>query len=132
MNLVISLVMVVSLQVTSYRSVKTQTDLTPFNTSTGERVSFDGVAISQDMLCGACRRLHKQCQHPEYSKKLHYNQWVFIDKIGFKRINDVMNKRYKNRMDVWVPNFKEEKYFHKKYGHTKLTVYKVEIKETSK
>ena len=123
MNIIFHGLFIGSLIVTSYRSVPSQTDQTPYHTSTNERVSPDGVAISRDLLCGACRKAHKRCGHPEYRKKLHYGDWVYIEEVGFKRVFDCMNKRHKNRADVWVRSFKDEKAFHKKFGHKKLKVW---------
>lgn len=125
MKTIISVILIGNLYVTSYRSVPNQTDNTPFHTSTGEKVTKDGVAVSQDLLCGACRKLHRRCLHPEYTKKLHYDDWIYVDRVGFKRINDAMNKRHKNRLDIWVDSLKEEQKFHNQFKHTNLTVYKL-------
>lgn len=70
--------------------MKSQTDDTPLYTSTGQHVDTGGVAISRDLLCGACRKLHHRCAHPEYGKKLHYGDWIYIDGFGFRQIDDVM------------------------------------------
>ncbi len=114
MNTVLTLILIGNFVVTSYRSVRSQTDSSPFFTSIGERVSPDGVAISQDLLCSSCKKLHKRCSNPT-SSKLHYGDWVYIELVGLKRINDVMNVRYKNRMDIWVATLDDEKKFHKRF-----------------
>ncbi len=124
MNLILVSLLLGNFTVTSYRSVKSQTDDSPYRTSTGEKTSPDGVAVSQDLLCKDCLRLHKRCACP-VDVRLHYGDWVFIEGVGFKRLNDVMNKRHKQRMDVWVSTLAEEKAFHKKFGKVKLRVYKV-------
>lgn len=124
MRMVLALIFMGNLQITSYRSVKNQTDDSPYFTSTGERTSPDGVAVSQDLLCKDCLRLHKRCGCP-ISKQLHYGDWVYIERIGLKRLNDVMAKRHKCRMDCWVRTLADEKAFHKKFGKMKLKVYKV-------
>ncbi len=98
--------------------------------------------MSRDLLCGACRKLHRQCRHPEYDKKLHYGQWLYGRDIGFVRINDVMGayttQRVKGRkihipikqhIDVWVGSLAEEKAFFKKHGIQPVELFKVEIKE---
>lgn len=125
MNMALILALIGSCIVTSYRSVPAQTDKSPFRTSTGEIVSPDGVAVSQDLLCKACLKLHRRCKHPEVSQNLHYGNWLYIEGVGFKRINDVMNKRHKNRLDVWVNTLKDEKEFFKAFGLRPLKVYKV-------
>lgn len=122
-----------NLTVTSYRSVPEQTDDSPYNTSTGESVHNGGVAISRDLLCGACRKLHHRCKHPEYNKKLHYGDWLYVPGNGFYRVNDVMGatkydrgtKRrctIKQAVDLWVPTYKDEK----AVGVQIKTVYKVD------
>jgi hypothetical protein len=100
------------------------------------------VAVSRDLLCGACRKLHRRCQHPEYDKKLHYGQWLYAREIGFVRVNDVMGavskQRIHNRIvripikqhiDVWVGALADEKAFFKKYGVQPVEWFKVEVKE---
>lgn len=122
------------LTTTSYRSVKNQTDSTPFYTATGVHVEPGGVAVSRDLLCGACRKLHGRCRHPEYDRKLHYGDWLYIDGYGFRYINDIMGeysttkhngKRYKrkiiNQIDIWVGSYKEERAVKIK----KLKIYKL-------
>lgn len=128
--------------VTAYRSVPAQTDNTPFHTSTGDHVKYGGVALSRDLLCGACRKLHKRCQHPEYPKRLHYGDWVYIPEIGFLQVNDVMgaystqriNGRKKkvplvNRVDIWVPTYAHERRFDKEFRDKRMDLYKVQLEE---
>ena len=124
MNTALVLILIGSLRITSYRSVESQTDGSPYITSTGERTSPDGIAISQDLLCKDCLRLHRRCKRPVGST-LHYGDWVYIGEVGLKRVNDVMNKRHKKRMDVWVRSLLEEQRFHKRFGKVALKVYKL-------
>jgi len=149
MSLILISIFLGNFTVTSYRSIPNQTDSSPYYTSTGERVRIGGAAISQDILCGACKKVHKRCKHPEYSKKLHYGDHVYIKEIGFKVINDCMGKvktyRIKTNtgykrlfkkqlrsIDIWVPFKKDEKAFHSKYGINKHKVWLVKIKEKTK
>lgn len=133
-NIVLIGALVGQLQVTSYRSVPQQTDDSPFITSTGETVHNGGAAISRDLLCGACRKLHHRCKHPEYDKKIHYGDWLYIKGKGFYQVNDVMGatkydrvtkKRYaiKQAVDLWVPTYKSEK----SVGLSIQPVYKVKV-----
>ncbi len=125
---------------TSYRSVPGQTDSSPFYTSTGEHVSISGAAISQDRLCGACRKLHKRCKEPSYDKKIHYGDVLYIKDIGFRVVNDCMGvrkhwkvvtkkgfkslfKKQTNWVDVWVETYKDEHKFHKQYGISKHEIW---------
>ncbi len=127
---------------TAYQSTPSQTDSSPNYTSTGERTKHGGVAVSRDLLCGACRKLHKRCQHPEDARKIHYGDWLYVHGVGFLRANDVMGayttervrgKRVripiKNHIDVWVGSLAEEKAFHKKWGGQPVELYRVEVKE---
>lgn len=138
MHLIATAILIGNLTVTSYRSVPQQTDSTPYHTSTGAHVQPGGVAISRDLLCGACRKLHRRCQHPEYRKKIHYGDWLYISGFGFRFVNDCMSntsdirvkgKRKKriitNQIDLWVRSYKEEKSVDVK----KLKVYKIQIGE---
>ncbi len=99
---------------TSYRSVPNQTDDSPYITSIGERVNCHGVAVSQDLLA---------------SGKVKYGDWLYIEGIGLKCVNDTMNKRFKNRIDIWVGSLEEEREFHRKNGIKKMNVHKVIIEE---
>lgn len=135
MKLVLVAVLLGELTVTSYRSVRNQTDTTPFHTSTGAGVEPGGVAISRDLLCGACRKLHRRCKHPEYPKRIHYGDWLYVEGYGFRFVNDCMSnvsdirvKGYRkkvlirNQIDLWVRSYQEEKSINIK----KLRVYKIQ------
>ncbi len=130
---------------TAYRSVPAQTDDSPFFTSTGEHVRQGGAAVSRDLLCGACRKLHHRCQHPEYARKIHYGDWLYVREVGFLRVNDVMGERehywektkggrrrrfltIRNHIDVWVGSKAGEHAFYKKWGVKPVELYKVEVK----
>lgn len=144
-EIVLIMTLVANTTVTAYRSVPQQTDSSPSFTSTGEKTLSGGAAISRDLLCGACRRLHHRCKHPEYAKRLHYGDWLYARSIGFLRVNDVMGayttERVKNRhikkpiyqhVDVWVPALSDEKAFHRKWKGQAVELYKAEIKEPIK
>jgi len=140
MQMVFVAILIGNLTVTSYRSVPGQTDSTPFHTSTGAHVEPGGVAVSRDLLCGACRRLHKRCRHPE-NPKIHYGDWLFVERYGFRFVNDCMSNtstiRYKGKVkrriitkqiDIWVNSYQEEKTVNVK----KLGVYKIEKRTENK
>lgn len=146
MKLILVSIFLGNLTFTSYRSVPDQTDSSPFHTSTGERVFNGGAAISQDRLCGACRRLHKRCKRPENPTKIHYGDCLYLEGIGFKIVNDCMGKtkRYKirtkngmktlyqkqmNWVDIWVPMYKDEKQFHRTKGIRQYKVWLVKYIE---
>lgn len=99
------------LQVTSYRSVPQQTDSTPFITSIGERVAKGGIAVSQDMLCPLTRYKKNHAADKclfSYSH-LPYKDALYVEKFGLHIVNDVMHKRHKKAVDIWVESYPEEK-----------------------
>lgn len=108
MNLSIILVFIGSLTVTSYRSIPSQTDSSPWITSIGERVTVRGCAVSQDLL-------------KEHGGPLDYGDLIYVDGFGFRFINDCMNQRHKNSIDLWVKTKDDES----KVGVRKLKVYLV-------
>ena len=111
------------MQVTSYQSIRSQTDGSPNFTSIGDRTHRGGVAVSQDLLCPVgkhCTRNVSMFCKPE---KLHYRDYIYIQGLGIFEVNDCMNKRYKNRLDVWVASQAEEKAFHSKYKNKSFSVY---------
>jgi 3D (Asp-Asp-Asp) domain-containing protein len=86
---------------TSYRATPVQTkpsctDRHHCETANGENVSQLGVAVSQDYL---------------NSGVLHYGDCLYIDGVGFRIINDCLNRRYKRRVDVFVYTLAQEKKF---------------------
>lgn len=90
-KLILAAILIGTLKITSYRAVREQTDSTPYETSTGEKVRAGGCAVSRDLLCGACKKLHHRCKHPENLTKLHYGDWIYVDGYGFRQVNDVMS-----------------------------------------
>jgi 3D (Asp-Asp-Asp) domain-containing protein len=86
---------------TSYRPVPQQTkpectSRDHCRTANNENVSELGVAVSQDFLD---------------SGVLHYGDCLYIDGLGFRLVNDCLNRRYKKRIDVFVYEKVEEKRF---------------------
>lgn len=105
-ELMIIVTLVGNLTVTSYRSIPAQTDSSPFITSIGERTHKNGVAVSQDLLkTGAVK----------------YGDIIFVEGYGFKVVNDTMNPRIKNHVDMWVETYEQEK----AVGVQKLSIYRV-------
>lgn len=72
---------------TAYRSIPAQTDASPWITSIGHRTSEEGVAISQDLL---------------KNKQACYGDTVYLPGTGLRIINDTMNARHVQSLDVWV------------------------------
>jgi 3D (Asp-Asp-Asp) domain-containing protein len=112
MKVILLTVLLGSYTPTAYRSVPNQTDSSPHFTATGEKTCGHGIAISQDLL--------KKNGGP-----LEYGDTVYIEGIGIKYVFDAMNKRHKNRIDIWVPTYKEEKEFDLKFRNQKLRMWKI-------
>lgn len=81
--------------VTMYQSVPNQTDSTPDSTSVNWKLGPDDCAVSRNLFL----RLD-----------MSFGDYVYIEGYGVKRVADVMNSRYKNRVDIWVPkNYPKDK-----------------------
>lgn len=96
------------LTATSYRPVPGQTDSSPTWTSIGDRTTKYGVAVSQDMLADG---------------RVKYGDVLFIPGVGNRIVNDCMNARHRNRIDILVFTPAEEK----RFGVRKLKIYKLEV-----
>lgn len=105
-EILLALSLLGSMTVTSYRSVPSQTDSSPYTTSIGEKVNKSGIAVSQDLLKRGVVK---------------YGDILYIEGYGLKVVNDTMNPRIKNHIDIWVATYGEEK----KVGTRKLLIYKV-------
>jgi 3D (Asp-Asp-Asp) domain-containing protein len=105
-ELMMIVTLVGNMTVTSYRSVPEQTDDSPFITSIGQRTHPHGVAVSQDLL---------------KSGALKYGDFIMVEGYGLKVVNDTMNPRHKNHVDLWVETYQQEK----AVGVKKLKIYRV-------
>lgn len=77
---------------TSYRSIRSQTDSSPTWTSIGHRTHPYGCALSRDLL-----------------KRYGYGSVIYIPGFGFRIVNDVMGPKSRQAIDLWVKTLKEEK-----------------------
>jgi 3D (Asp-Asp-Asp) domain-containing protein len=99
--MIVKLILIGTLTATSYRPVPAQTKKECVNrdkcrTSIDENVSELGVAVSQDLLA---------------SGQVHYRDVLFIDGIGYRIVNDCLNARIHNAIDIFVYTRAEEKAF---------------------
>ncbi len=93
-------------EVTGYSSREEETDDTPFITASGLGVRWGTIATNA---------------HP-FGTKIRFPE-VYQDKIFI--VEDRMNARYKNRMDIWFPHYSDAR----RFGLRNL---KVEIVEEGK
>jgi len=102
------LILLGMLQVTAYRAVPAQTKPECKNrdhcyTATGDTPSEQGIAVSQDLLL---------------SGKVRYGDVLYVEGIGYRIVNDCMNVRLHNAVDIFVYTKAEE---HKiKVRHSKV------------
>lgn len=94
------------LQVTSYQPIPAQTDDSPTWTSIGDRTTKFGIAVSQDMLRDG---------------RVKYGDILYIPDFGYRVVNDCMNARHKNAVDLLVFTHREEK----AVGVRRINVYRV-------
>lgn len=99
--------------VTSYQPVASQTDSSPTWTSIGDRTTKFGVAVSQDLL---------------KSGRVRYGDVLYIEGVGMRVVNDCMNARHKNRIDILVFTYAEEK----RMGTRTLRVWRLYEAEKTK
>ena len=95
-SLFLAAILIGTVQVTSYRSLKEQTDATPYITASGDHVHRNGVALSRDLLV-------------RFGGVVNYGDIVYVENYGFKVVTDTMNKRHKKHCDLWVATEEEEK-----------------------
>lgn len=97
--MIAELILLGTLQITSYRPVPEQTKSTCLNrhfceTSTGENVNELGAAVSPDLL---------------ESGEVRYGDALYIDSIGFRIIDDTMAAKNHRAIDVFVYTKAEER-----------------------
>ncbi len=97
--MIIKLILLGSLQVTSYRAVPEQTkpecrDRWHCTTSIDDGITKYGVAVSQDLL---------------KSGEVHYGDILYIEGFGYRVTNDCMGPRAHRAIDLLVFTYNEEK-----------------------
>jgi 3D (Asp-Asp-Asp) domain-containing protein len=117
-TMLIEAILLGTLTATSYRAVPEQTkpECTSRNhcrTANNENVSELGVAVSQDYLDAGTIR---------------YGDCLYIDGVGFRLVNDCLNRRYTKRVDVFVYTRAEEQ----KFGVRKLKVWLIKASPKTK
>lgn len=84
--------------ITAYSPDKNQTDSTPYQTAIMEKpIPGWTVAVSWDL-------------------RYLLGRLIYIPELGIRRVNDLMNKRYKKRIDICVPDKDMALEFGKKQG----------------
>lgn len=104
--MLIKLILIGTMTVTSYRPILEQTDDSPTYTSIGDRTTKFGCAVSQDLLKNGL---------------VAYGDVLYIPGYGYRVVNDTMNARHHNHVDLLV-NTKDEE---KAVGVRHLNIFKV-------
>jgi 3D (Asp-Asp-Asp) domain-containing protein len=94
--------------VTAYQPVKAQTDSTPFITSVGSPAVMGICAVSQDML---------------HDGRIVYGDLVDVPGIGVFKVQDTMNKRFTNSVDILVHDLTQVKLIGKRHNVRIRVIY---------
>ena len=116
MKLLITAIFLGNMQVTAYQPKAEYTDSSPCITANGKPVHMDGVAISRDL-------------HDKSGGSLSFGDAIYIEGVGIKIVNDVMNSRFRNSVDIFVWTKKEESQIWKRFGLRKQKVWKIKMQE---
>lgn len=113
--MIAELILLGTLQVTSYRAVENQTkpgcnDRHTCETSIGDGLTMYGAATSPDLF---------------KSGKVHYGSIIHIDGYGDRMVNDIMADKNHNAIDLFVFTHAEEK----QVGVQHLKVYVVRVED---
>ena len=97
--MIVKLVLLGTLQITSYRPIAAQTkpectSRDHCRTSIDDGITRFGLAVSQDMLKDG---------------RIHYGDAIYIEGYGWKIVNDCMNIRHHNSVDMMVMTKAEER-----------------------
>ncbi len=95
----VELILLGTMTLTSYQPIPAQTKSQCVNrhkceTSIGDGITMYGAAASQDLL---------------KSGRLHYGDVIWVSGYGWRVINDTMNPRHKNSIDLLVFTREQEK-----------------------
>lgn len=97
---------------TAYQPIPAQTDNTPLIAANGKMVHSDGIAVSRDL-------------HKRWGGQLDFGDLVYIEGIGYKIVNDTMNERHRNAIDILVRTHREEAAFWKQWKGKEVKLWKV-------
>lgn len=93
-----------TVMMTSYNSLASQTDSTPFITSTGERTRLGIVAASRDLLDGPLPYGTKLRVIRVSTQNASCGGWI---PEGILEVQDTMHPRKTNQVDLWLPGLEE-------------------------
>jgi 3D (Asp-Asp-Asp) domain-containing protein len=93
-----------SVKATAYTSSVRETDQTPFITATGARTRMGIIAVSRDMLRGLPYGSRVMLQDLGSVKGRGVGRFNYLLRDRVFVVEDTMNPRIRNRIDIWLPN----------------------------
>ncbi|MBS1271554.1 MAG: hypothetical protein MAGBODY4_00686 [Candidatus Marinimicrobia bacterium] len=89
---------------TAYNSFTWQTNNDPFTTSSGKKVQDGTLALSRDMIQAESDLMHRMGFNPTGAYA--YGDTVYVVYVKPMVVHDTMNRRYQNRADIWLEDYK--------------------------
>ena len=115
---------VLILEATAYTSSPRETDSTPYVTATGARTRLGILAVSRDLLkvlpYGSLVKLEDLGRWQDGRDAGRFN---FLFKDVLFVVEDTMNRRFKQRIDVWLP----DRSLALKFGRRRLKVTVIRV-----
>lgn len=93
-----------SIKATAYTSSVRETDHTPHITATGARTRMGIIAVSRDMLRGLPYGSRVMLQDLGSVKGRGVGRFNYLLRDRVFIVEDTMNPRIRNRIDIWLPN----------------------------
>ncbi|MBD3273931.1 MAG: hypothetical protein GF372_01395 [Candidatus Marinimicrobia bacterium] len=91
---------------TAYNSFPWQTNSEPLITSSGESVKDGTLALSRDLIRPENNLMHRMGFNPAGAYS--YGDTVFVIYVKPMVVHDTMNRRYRDRADIWLPGTQED------------------------
>jgi len=88
---------------TAYNSVPWQTNSEPFTTSSGQSVQKGTLALSRDLIRAENQLMREMGFNP--SGAYAYGDTVYVVYVKPMVVHDTMNRRYRNRADIWLEEY---------------------------
>ncbi len=91
---------------TAYNSFPWQTNSEPLITSSGAGVQDGTLALSRDLIRPENNLMHRMGFNPAGAYS--YGDTVFVIYVKPMVVHDTMNRRYRDRADIWLPGTQED------------------------
>lgn len=108
---------------TAYNSYPWQTNSEPFVTSSGAQVKDGTLALSRDLIRPENNLMHQMGFNPAGAYT--YGDTVFVIYVKPMVVHDTMNRRYKNRADIWLPGTKQDYNVARLWGRREVFIARI-------